>query len=396
MTAAATRERIRVADVALAAVLVVVGLMGTGPASQHQPGVLPPDVWAYGLVVTASAAVVAWRRYPLPVFVVTGACVVAYIALGHAFGPIVFPVALAMAGLAARRPLRLALAAAAIDLAAIAAALAVRAERVGSMGPVDAATGLALAGGVWLGLPLAVGAVIRIRREATARVRSEQARRAVSEERLRMAQELHDVVGHGLAVIAMQAGVGLHVLDRDPAKAREALEAIRGTSREALEGLRHELQALRGGRPGSEAGPRRPADGLADLPVLVGRVRSGGVQVELRTEVDDAQVSAETELAAYRIVQEALTNVLRHAGPSVTARVLVRVAHARDLVVEVIDDGAGGAEPVVEPGGGLVNMRERAERLGGEVQAGPQPGGGFAVRARLPLVAPAGTAGVPA
>jgi signal transduction histidine kinase len=215
----------------------------------------------------------------------------------------------------------------------------------------------------------AVGAAVRTRAEN----RSEQARRTATEEQLRMAHDLHDGVGHGLAVIAMQAGVALHVLDRDPAKARESLLAIRDTSRESLESLRAELSRL-STDPGG--GPRTVRNGLADLPGLVSRVRAGGLEVDLRST--EAQVPEEVGAVAYLVVQEALTNVLRHSAAT-SARVEV-ASETGSVVVSVTDDGQGGE---VSEGLGLGSMRSRVERLGGSVEVGPTPRG-FEVRAVIP------------
>jgi signal transduction histidine kinase len=194
-----------------------------------------------------------------------------------------------------------------------------------------------------------------------------------------MAQELHDVVGHGLAVIAMQAGVALHVLDRDPGKARESLEAIRTMSRESLDGLRTELAQLRAGA--GDVPERRPLPGVTDLALLVQRVREGGVDVRLQVTGPVDGLPTDVGAAAYRIVQESLTNVLRHADAD-AATVVVRAADAR-LEVEVVDRGGGGAPG--PDGSGIHGMRERATALGGTLDAGPASGGGFRVRAVLPL-----------
>jgi signal transduction histidine kinase len=192
-----------------------------------------------------------------------------------------------------------------------------------------------------------------------------------------MAQDLHDGVGHGLAVIAMQAGVALHVLDRDPAKARDSLLAIRETSRESLDALRAELTRL-STEPGG--GQRTVRNGLADLPALVNRVRAGGLDVDLRS--DTGEVPEEVGAVAYLVVQEALTNVLRHSGAA-SARVVV--AHASgSVVVTVVDDGQGGD---VTEGLGIGSMRSRVERLGGALSVGPGAQG-FEVRAEIPMESP--------
>lgn len=224
----------------------------------------------------------------------------------------------------------------------------------------------------------AIGAALRSRRSAAA----ERSRRAAGEERLRMAADLHDGVGHGLAVIAMQAGAALHVLDRDTEAARASLEAIRATSRESLELLRGQLARL--SEP--DAAPRTPMPGLADLPTLVDRVRAGGVSVDLAEDpalqADVTGVAPDVGRAAYAVVQEGLTNVLRHAGAS-RASVSLLVEDG-GLVVTVEDDGRGAAAGRSPGGLGLVGMRTRVEALGGTLDAGPAERG-FRVRARIPL-----------
>jgi signal transduction histidine kinase len=226
----------------------------------------------------------------------------------------------------------------------------------------------------------AVGAALQVRRRSEAGVRREQARRAVSEERLQMAQDVHDGVGHGLAVIAMHAGVALHVLDRDPARARELLTAIQATSREALDGLRTDLDRW---RSADDAASRRPVPGLDDLPRLLARMRAGGLVLDDRVELC-AGVPAEVGEAAYRIVQESLTNVLRHAGATPADVTLGCTGDA--LIVEVRDRGAGApGSDDVPAGSGITGMRRRTAALGGRFTAGPAPDGGFVVRAELPV-----------
>nr|WP_246221187.1 sensor histidine kinase [Phytoactinopolyspora mesophila] len=196
-----------------------------------------------------------------------------------------------------------------------------------------------------------------------------------------MARELHDSVGHGLAVIAMQAGVALHVLERNPDKARETLEAIREASKESLDRLRAELQLLR--EPEHDDAPRRPGLGLADAGALFDRVRRGGVEVD--ADVQAGHVLPELDVAAYHIVQESLTNILRHSDARLAR---VRVAWSGDdLEIAVTDDGRGertGRLTETSGGMGIPGMRARAEALGGDLEAGPAPEGGFVVRARLP------------
>jgi signal transduction histidine kinase len=244
----------------------------------------------------------------------------------------------------------------------------------------------------------AIGVALRSRRAATeSRVREADERaeaerqataRVLAEERLRIAQELHDVVAHSMSVIAVQAGVGAHVLDERPEQARTALEAISATSRGTLTELRRLLGVL---RDSEGVRSHAPAPGLSDLPHLVDDVRTAGVPATLHVEGHNPGiVHAGVELSAYRIVQEALTNVIKHAGKPTRVDVTVRYAPYA-LAVEVVDDGRGVAaqsrngDPGVEGSGhGLIGMRERVEVWGGELTVGPAPGGGYRVKAQLP------------
>jgi signal transduction histidine kinase len=219
------------------------------------------------------------------------------------------------------------------------------------------------------------------------RARAELARRAVAEERLRLARELHDVVAHSISVIAVQSGVGAHVAKTQPEEAAKALEAIEATSRAALIELRRLLGVLR--QEGESQGALAPVPGLADLDSLLAEVAKAGLGVRLQVEGTPSPLPAGVDLSAYRIVQEALTNVVKHAGP---ARAQVVVGYRdQDVTVEVIDDGRGAVTSVsdgrVGSGHGLIGMRERVQAFGGDFQAGPCPGGGFRVAARLPLAA---------
>ncbi|WP_433343558.1 sensor histidine kinase [Micromonospora sp. CA-111912] len=224
-----------------------------------------------------------------------------------------------------------------------------------------------------------VGNSVRARRGYAEAVRAHTAAEAVTAERLRIARELHDMVAHSIGVIAIQAGVGARVIDTQPAQARAALATIEATSRDTLAGLRRTLGALR--RPQSESASLDPTPGLDDLDRLVSAAADAGVRVELRQCGERRPVPADLDLAAFRIVQEALTNVVRHAG---TDRCRVTVTHGPDEVaVEVVDDGRGGA--VGGAGHGLVGMRERVALAAGRFHAGPRPEGGFRVAAWLPV-----------
>jgi len=219
----------------------------------------------------------------------------------------------------------------------------------------------------------------RERRRQAAIAAAELSRRQVADERLRIAQELHDVVAHSLGLIAVQAGVGMHVIDTDPAEARRALEHISRTSRSSLAEIRRTLGMVRSG----EGAPTcAPTPGLADLPRLVHEVGDAGLSVELTLAPDPSGIPAGVELAAYRIVQEALTNSLRHAH---ARRATVRLdVEAGTLRVVVTDDGSGTGGGGRPGGHGLVGMRERVAVYGGSLDLGPAADGGFRVAATLP------------
>ena len=246
-------------------------------------------------------------------------------------------------------------------------------------------------GAAWL-----LGHFVGVRRAYTARLeqtaeleraRAEQARQAVAEERLRLARELHDVVAHSISVIAVQSGVGAHVAKTQPEEAAKALAAIEATSRAALTELRRLLGVLR--QEDEPQGDLAPVPGLADLDSLLAEVAKAGLAVRLQVEGRPAQLPAGVDLSAYRIVQEALTNVVKHAGPA-RAQVAIRYRD-HEVMVEVTDDGRGAAAPTgdgrARVGHGLIGMRERVAVFGGDLEVGPRPGGGFRVAARLPLAA---------
>ena len=340
-----------------------------------------------GLVlVAASALALALRRVtPIGAYVVSTLFVCAFLGTGHPPGPIfVAPfLGLVVVITTARRRDWIA--------AAIAGAAALSlAHGIGS----GWSYAEAIFAAVWLIAAAAVGAGIGARRRFTREVqarmqlaersREEEARRRMAEERLQIAREMHDVVGHSLAVISLQAGVADHLLDSRPDEVRRAITAIRTVSKEALADLRVELALLRGN--GSQSGERAPAPTLHQLSELVSRMREAGLAVDLDAAASDRRVPDIVAAAAYRIVQESLTNVVRHAGPAAHARVRIRETETA-LEVEVVDDGAGAAVSTAD-GDGVNGMRERAIALSGEFVAGSRPGGGFRVWASLPWTAP--------
>jgi signal transduction histidine kinase len=244
-------------------------------------------------------------------------------------------------------------------------------------------------------------AELRDRAERAERTRDEEARRRVDEERMRIARELHDVVSHTIGVISVQAGVAAHLLHRRPDKAADSLAAIRQASDEALGELHAMLGVLREADGDGGRAPLTPAPGLAELDVLVAQAAGAGVEVTVSLEAEPRRLPSAVDLACYRVVQESLTNVVRHAGAS-RAEVTV-THHDGQVVVEVTDNGRAGSGGVlggraapdgpgngngVGSGQGILGMRERARALGGSLEAGPRPGGGFRVQATLPVAAP--------
>ena len=217
------------------------------------------------------------------------------------------------------------------------------------------------------------------RAQIAERERDLVAREAVVEERARIARELHDVIAHHVSMIVLQAGAERRVIDHENTSTREVLETVEQTGRNALTEMRRLLGMLR-----SDANePLTPQPGLTDVPTLVTQLREAGLPVELEVEGERRELPVGIELSAYRIVQEALTNALKHAGQ---ARAWVKIRYGSDsLELEIADDGIGGASPAASGGHGLVGMRERVALYGGRLDAGRRPSGGFAVRVLLPI-----------
>jgi signal transduction histidine kinase len=347
-------------------------------AARRQPDRQALDLLAYLLLAVGPVALLWRRRSPAVVLAVVMASNVLYFGLGYPYGPAWLALIVAFWTAVTGGARRVAWATAVVGLAAY-FTLAALLDRVG---PATAATIAAHLG--WLLLVLSVSEIAlaaRQRRQAAERTRAEEARRRAGEERMRIARELHDVLAHNISLINVQAGVALHLMDEQPGQSRTALVAIKQASNDALGELRSVLDVL---RQGDEAPPRAPASGLAQLDSLVAGAGATGLEVRTRVEGLPRPLPAGTDLAAFRIVQESLTNVTRHAGPA-SATVLVRYG-PDDLTVRVDDDGRG---PVAATGpgngNGIRGMRERVAALGGELTTGPRPGGGFRVQARLPI-----------
>ncbi|MGW7416259.1 histidine kinase [Streptomyces sp. NPDC054863] len=386
-----------VVDGAIAAVVLacmIIGSFADPHDGMHGPsfGTRAPGVRGIVLMVLAAAALVHRRRRPLPVLAVTCALTV----VGFALAPMDPPAPVAMSAVVALYTV-----AARTDrpttwrIGLLTMAGLTGAAMCFSDGPWYAQENLGLF--AWTGIGASAGDAVRSRRafidaireraERAERTREEEARRRVAEERLRIARDLHDVVAHHIALVNVQAGVAAHVMDKRPDLAKEALAHVREASRSALGELRATVGLLR--QSGDPQAPTEPAPGLGVLDGLLDTFRNAGLPVEL-ARTDGGPLAASVDLAAYRIIQEALTNVRKHAGPDAKAEVSVVRAGA-SIEVTVVDDGTETPPPEADGGHGLIGMHERVGALGGTLSAGPRPGGGFRVHAILPDTAGAST-----
>jgi signal transduction histidine kinase len=390
-----------VSDAVIAVIWTVVLLFGSygeaHPSSTSDqilfPGHVAPHTPTAALLLVAVACLaLAWRRrWPVAVLAVSTAAVVAYTLLGYVNGSVVLAPVLAVYAVATQVSVRRAVILAVLTLAVLMTATgAVNPFGQISGGGFDILPGLvaaALLGGIAVANRRAYVASIHQRAR-------EDSRRRVAEERLRIARELHDVVAHTMATINVQAGAAVHVLPARPEAAADALQAIKAASKEGLRELRAVLNVL---RQADEADPTEPAPGTDQLESLAAGARQAGLETTLSVTGTPGPLPAAVDLAAYRIVQESLTNAIRHAGP---AQATVALSYGDDeLRIDVADTGPGlAAGPGASsegPGHGLAGMRERAAAVGGSVEAGPSPGGGFRVAARLPLRGRPGDGRVP-
>jgi len=358
-------------------------------ATRHlQPGLHQTTPLAWFLAVLIVAPILTHRRYPLASLAVCLAALLAYAAGRYVAYP-GLPVFVLTFGITLHSSRRNALVALIASAGAITLALRLQSAQVASLTTwIESELGILVA---WLAAEnlrnrRSRWAELHARAERLEREREEEARRAVTEERLRIARELHDVIAHSMSVMAVQSAVGNHVIDTQPEQARQALAAIEATSRSALTEMRRLLGVLR--QEGEPVGSLTPAPSLADLSSLVTQVHDAGLQVWIHVEGQRGPVPPGVDLSAYRIIQEALTNVIKHASSSCAD---VTICYRADSVtVEIINagpakPGAAVAREMVESGHGIIGMRERVAVFGGEFAAGPQPGGGFRVWARLPI-----------
>lgn len=369
---------------ALIAVVTLAGSLGESnpdhgpgglPVGQHVPAAAPA---AY-LLLAAAAVALAWRRrQPVAVLGVTTGCVLVYTCLGYVNGAaLVIPV-LALYAVAAAAPTRRAVGLALATMTALMGASA-------AFDPLGATSGGFVLIPATVAAALFLGLWVAARHAFARREAQQQARHAVDAERLRIARELHDVVAHTMATINVQAGVAAHVIDQQPDQATQALEAIKHASKEGLRELRGILNVL---RQADEPDATTPAPRLAQLGALIDGTTRAGLPTTLTVHGQPQALSPTVDLAAYRIVQESLTNALRHAGPTSAT---VTLSYLEDhLTLEIVDRGEAppGAEPSPGTGHGIPGMRERADAAGGTLVAGLRTDGGFGVRARLPVHPP--------
>jgi signal transduction histidine kinase len=377
--------------------LIIWGLVLRGQLMYHFPYTeWEIEIWLRPLLAFGLSFPVAIRRRDplLALALVLAACAVT-MAFGGMLnrGPFV-PLALVLYLVAARCSRTIAIAGLAVSLWLLAAqALVMHWKAAGSGDSIGVALVLVI---IWL-----TGQVVQQRRAYATRLREQVASSAVTEERLRIARELHDVVAHHMTVVAVQAGFGEYVFDRDPGEARAALGAIQRVTREALADMQRLLGVLRQGETSdADAGQPEaardeplqlaPAPGLADLDRLVATTAGAGVRVDVAGNGERPDIPAAIDQSAFRIVQEALTNVVKHSGAD-SCQVSVG-CHGGDLCVEITDPGgpgrlvpANGAGHADGTGHGIIGMRERVNLCGGEFSAGPLPGQGFRVAARFPL-----------
>ncbi|MFE9324329.1 sensor histidine kinase [Nocardia sp. NPDC052278] len=403
-------------DVLLAAFITVMQVQGTVVRNSGQPeAVLRPlsdfGYLGYILLIAPGAVLAVRRRWPVAVFAMTALASAAYYALDFPDGPGWLGLFVALYTLTARGDGRGSLVVAGVGIAALTAVWLIAAtdiEPPAAIGWVYFRIGASV-------MSAALGESVRSRKfiaaqaleraELAERNREEEARARVDAERLRIAREVHDTVAHAIAIINVQSGVTAHVLDKRPEKAGETLKAIEQTSSRALAEMRAILGVLR-----DDNGGRVPPPGLAQLDDLCAMAREAGLDVDFETTAPPAPVPNVVGNAVYRIVQESITNVIRHVGPT---RVTVALNYGADTVeVQVTDEGRqpgsktdGAVHPTEEGranggladpdtgGRGILGMRERCQLLGGDLDAGRLPRGGFAVTARLPL-APTGRANV--
>jgi signal transduction histidine kinase len=362
-------------DTLLALIVGIIAIVGTHFAGQNQPDHRALDAVALALLAAGAAALVFRRQYPGWVLIFANGITLLYLLLDYPKGPnfLTTLIAFFTAVMQDRRPIAWTVLAAEFVLFPWMPYL------LGSEPAPTSAETFGLAG--WLLVLATVAEIARIRQQRIIRTREEETRRRAGEERLRIAHELHDVLGHHISLISVQAGVALHLMDKQPEQARVALSVIRDATKEALRELRSVLDVL---RQVNEEPPRSPSPGLTGLSDLVSRSSEAGLQVHTEVSGDLKGLPASVDLAAFRIIQEALTNIIRHSGQT-TSSVYV-TCNEQELTLRIDNEvGKEGPRDGIGLGQGILGMQERASALGGVIEAGPRPDGGFRVFARLPL-----------
>ena len=394
-------------DVLLGLVVAVMQVQGTlaKPADVGSRPLTDLGHLGYVLLIVSGLVLVVRRRWPAPVFITAALASLVYYTVGFSDGPGWIGLFVALYTLTAYGDGRRSVVIAGVGITVLATGWLVAAADIEPPAAIGwvffriAASVMAAALGETLRSRHVIAAEALERARQAERTREEEARSRVDAERLRIAREVHDTVAHAIAIINVQAGVTAYQLDKRPERAREALVTIEETSAQAL----HEMRAVLGVLRDSDSG-RVPHPGLGQVNALTAMAREAGLDIKLEVTSFVAPLPSVVDHTAYRILQESITNVIRHVGPT---RVTVALEYGTDVLeVRVTDEGgrdssgdeAGGRQPPArtvhggsaEPGRGIVGMRERCGLLGGELTAGPRPCGGFEVKARLPL-APAGT-----
>ncbi|MFC5501818.1 sensor histidine kinase [Lysinimonas soli] len=334
-----------------------------------------------GIALIGPLALIGARRFPGPVVAVTAVGAALDLFVNSHYGPPYLALAFGIVSAIVRNARVWAWVSIAVAwTATLSVAVAMGADRI--TGPRIAATTLGIL------IVVGIGEGIRTRRERGdefRRILSQRRQTEVQAERVRIARELHDVLAHSLSQINVQAGVGLHLMDKQPEKAKEALASIKETSKTALDEVRTVLGVLRAEGGADPSAPLLPEPDLSRLPGLVASVATGSLTVTLDDRLVAEKVPKPVQLALYRIAQESLTNVTRHAEGATHATVMLD-RDSDGYRIEIRDDGTGSSPPTASESGGrgLLGMRERAELLGGNLSAGPAEGGGFAVVATLP------------
>jgi signal transduction histidine kinase len=374
---ACARRRV-VVDIVLVLVVAAIEIVITAIAAGHQDS---GDLGVAGVVLLALGAMALpfRHRHPAGVLFFVLATTLAYWSLGYPKGPIFFALLIAFGQAVLTGHRRAAITSLVIGFIGF--------PWLGYViGRADAPSWQSVAAlAAWLISLLCVTELVRSRRDRareSAYAHTEELRRRTTDERLRIARELHDAVAHSMSLINIQAGVALHLMDEEPDRARTALTTIKGASKEALVELRSILGVL---RQVDEDVPRTPTPGLDRLDDLVTNAAASGIDVVVDVQGDVHHLPRNTDLAAFRIIQESLTNVARHSGvPEAVVRIR---ADGPTLGLEILDEGSGraGLAELPSGGNGIAGMRERAASVGGRLEAGPRPGRGFAVRAELPL-----------